>query len=61
MRLVERLREKLGYDPAVIDAVPKSNPNQAAAVTAPLVSTEGMCCGHCSGNAEGHSAEKSTA
>jgi hypothetical protein len=59
MRLFERLRGKLGYEPTAIDAAPKPSLNQAAAAT-PLVleSTEGMCCGQCSGKAEGHSTKK---
>jgi len=63
MRLFERLRGKLGYEPAVTDAALKPGLNQAAAAATPLVleSPEGMCCGHCSGKAEGHSAEKSAA
>jgi len=63
MRLFERLRGKLGFEPALIDAVPKPSLNQAAAAATLLVleSPEGMCCGHCSGKAEGHSAEKSAA
>lgn len=63
MRLFERLREKLGYEAAVGDPTPEASSKKAAAAPAPLVlkPTEGMCCGHCSGEAEGHSAEKSAA
>lgn len=63
MRLFERLRGKPGYEPAVIDAAPKSSSNKAAAAPPPPVldSIESMCCGHCSGKADGHSAETSAA
>ena len=62
MRLFERLREKLGCEPAVLDAAPEASKNKAAAL-APLVlqPTDSMCCGHCSGKAEGHSEEQSAA
>ena len=62
MRLFERLREKLGYQPAVLNVTPETNKNKAAAL-APLVlaPTDGMCCGHCAGKAEGHSPEQSAA
>jgi hypothetical protein len=37
-------------------------PADAAAATADVrAAAEGMCCGHCSGNAEGHVAELPTA
>ena len=58
MGLFESLREKLGYEPAVLDATPETSKNKAA-VLPPLVleATDSMCCGHCSGKAEGHSSE----
>ena len=58
MGLFQSLREKLGYEHAVLDAIPETSKNKAAALASlVLEATEGMCCGHCSGKAEGHSPE----
>ena len=62
MRLFERLREKLGYQPVVLDATPETNKNTAAALASLVLEpTDSMCCGHCAGKAEGPSPEQSSA
>ena len=60
MRLFERLRTSLGLAPIQLQNVSEEVRERTFVVaTAPsnLLAAETMCCGHCSGNAEGHSAE----
>ena len=57
MRIFQRLREKFGFESAVLD----TQAHEDKAITLPslvLQPTDGMCCGHCSGKAEGHSLEQ---
>lgn len=61
MRLFERLRKKLGFEPVEIKADPDLRKGTLAGATLDLASTDGMCCGHCSGNTEGHVAEQQRA
>ena len=60
MRVFERLRLYLGFMP--IESRNDSKEHRAVAdvpaATAHVpAAAEGMCCGHCSGNADGHVSE----
>jgi len=64
MRIFERIRKNFGFLP--IERQKESRKTReladAAAATAYVpAAAEGMCCGHCSGTAEGHIAELPTA
>ena len=63
MRLFERLRLRLGFLPIQLQKDSKERRELAdIAAAAPYAdAAESMCCGHCSGNAEGHVAELPTA
>ena len=58
MRLFERLRLNFGFLPIGLqkDSEETRELTDVAAATPPYVpaAAETMCCGHCSGNAEGH-------
>ena len=60
MRIFQRLRESFAPAPIqpqhVSDEV-RERMFVAATVPSDLPATEAMCCGHCSGNAEGHGSE----
>jgi hypothetical protein len=60
MRIFERIRLNFGFLP--IERQKESRERReladvAAATPYVPAATEGMCCGHCSGNVEGHIAE----
>ena len=59
MRIFERLRTSFGLAPTQLQTNSKETREETVAVAAvPYFSaTEPMCCGHCSGNAEGHISE----
>ena len=60
MRLFERLRTSLGLAPIRLQNVSDEVRERTFVVaTAPSdpPANETMCCGHCSGNAEGHRSE----
>jgi hypothetical protein len=64
MRLFERLRTSLGLAPIQLQNVSdevRERTFAVATVRSDPPATEAMCCGHCSGNAEGHSSELSNA
>lgn len=64
MRIFERIRLNFGFLPIKLPKESRETRELAdvAAATAYVpAATEGMCCGHCSGNAEGHIAELPTA
>ena len=57
MRIFERIRTSFG----LASIQPQNDPKEVreatvavAAVRSDAPATEAMCCGHCSGNAEGH-------
>ncbi len=57
MRIFERIRTSFGLVPIQLQNDPKETREAAiavAAVRSDPAATEAMCCGHCSGNAEGH-------
>ena len=63
MRLFERLRLKFGFLPIELQKDSKERRELAdMAAAAPYVpaAAESLCCGHCSGNAEGHIPELPT-
>ncbi|MGE9008552.1 hypothetical protein ACO2JO_08215 [Leptospira interrogans] len=55
MRIFERLRTSFGLAPTQLQTNSKETREETVAVAASA--TEPMCCGHCSGNAEGHISE----
>ena len=60
MRIFERMRQNFGFLPIERQKESRERRELADVATAtPYVpaATEGMCRGHCSGNAEGHIAE----
>jgi hypothetical protein len=60
MRLFERLRTSLGLAPIQLQNVSdevRERTIVVATVPSDPAATEAMCCGHCSGNAEGHISE----
>jgi hypothetical protein len=60
MRIFERIRTSFGLAPIRLQNDSKAAREEAVAVTAVRSNppaTEAMCCGHCSGNAEGHTLE----
>ena len=60
MRLFERLRTSLGLAPIQLQNVSDEVRERTfvlATDPSDPPATEAMCCGHCSGNAEGHSSE----
>ena len=60
MRLFERLRTGLGLLPIQLQDDSKTTgdgPETTATAPSSPRANESMCCGHCSGNAEGHSSE----
>ena len=60
MRIFERIRLNFGFLPIELQKESRETRELAdvAAATAYVpAAAEGMCCGHCSGNAEGHIAE----
>jgi hypothetical protein len=60
MRIFQRLRTSLGLAPIQLQNVSDEVREQTLAVAivpSGPTATEGMCCGHCSGNAEGHISE----
>lgn len=61
MRLFERLRVKLGFQP--FEPRNDSKETRDGRATAPYsaVEVESMCCGNCSGSAEGHLSELASA
>ena len=64
MRIFERLRLNFGFMPIEPQNDSKEQRELAdvAAATAYVpAAAEGMCCGHCSGNVEGHIPELPTA
>lgn len=67
MRVFERLRLNFGFMPIEPQDVSNDSKEQreladVAAATANVPpAAEGMCCGHCSGNVEGHIPELPTA
>jgi hypothetical protein len=64
MRIFERLRTSLGLAPIQLPNVLneiRERTFAVATVASDSPATEVMCCGHCSGNAEGHSSERSNA
>ena len=56
MRLFERLRTSLGLAPIHVSDEVRERTLVVATVPSDPAAT-GMCCGHCSGNAEGHISE----
>ena len=64
MRIFERIRQNLGFLPVELQKEARRAREQAdvAAATAYApAAADGMCCGHCGGKAEGHTAELPTA
>ena len=67
MRIFERIRQNFGFLGFLTIELQKESretrelADVAAATAYVPPATEGMCCGHCSGNAEGHIAELPTA
>lgn len=64
MRVFERLRLNFGFMPFEPQSDSKEQrevADVAAATTNVPPAAEGMCCGHCSGNVEGHIPELPTA
>ncbi len=62
MRVFERLRLYLGFMPIEPQKGSKETPADVAAAPSYVhAAAEGMCCGHCSGNVEGHIPELPTA
>jgi hypothetical protein len=60
MRIFERLRTSLGLAPIQLQNdsdEAREGTVAVAAVPSNPPATEAMCCGHCSGNAEGHISE----
>ena len=60
MRIFERLRASFGLAPIQLQIDSKAAREKTVAVAAvpsPPPVVEAMCCGHCSGNAEGHISE----
>jgi hypothetical protein len=62
MRLFERLRQNFGFMPIKPQKGSKERRkvDVAAATASVPTAAEGMCCGHCSGNAEAHIPELPT-
>jgi hypothetical protein len=58
MRIYQRLREKLGFRPLELDAIPGTADHNAQTSAPAPSASESMCCGHCSGKAEGPSLEQ---
>jgi hypothetical protein len=64
MRIFERIRQNFGFWPIELQKQSRKTRELADVVAATAdvpAAAEGMCCGHCSGNAEGHVAELPTA
>ena len=64
MRIFERIRKNFGFWPIELQKQSRKTRELADVVAATAdvpAAAEGMCCGHCSGNAEGHIAELPTA
>jgi hypothetical protein len=64
MRIFERIRQNLGFLPVELQKEARRAREQAdvAAATAYVPdATDGMCCGHCAGEAEGHIAKSPAA
>jgi hypothetical protein len=64
MRIFKRLRASLGLAPIQLPNVSdevRERTIAVATVASEPPATEVMCCGHCSGNAEGHRSELSDA
>jgi hypothetical protein len=64
MRIFERMRQNFGFWPIELQKQSRKTRELADVVAATAdvpAAAEGMCCGHCSGNAEGHVAELPTA
>ena len=64
MRIFERIRQNFGFWPIELQKQSRKTRELADVVAATAdvpAAAEGMCCGHCSGNAEGHIAELPTA
>jgi hypothetical protein len=60
MRIFERIRTSFGLAPIQLQNDSKAAREETVAVAAVRSdppATEAMCCGHCSGNAEGHTLE----
>ena len=64
MRIFERIRQNLGFWSIELQKQSRKTrelPDVVAATADVPAAAEGMCCGHCSGTAEGHIAELPTA
>jgi hypothetical protein len=64
MRVFERLRPRFGFmptEPQNNSKDPRALADVAAATAYAPAAPEGMCCGHCSGNAARHISELPTA